>query len=223
MGRPLTTLQDEFAFWAAAGYDHVTIQAGIRALLRPHAFQAGAGAQADLVWSRGLDVHKLFTVKRAAYAYNGGTTEQEWAPEGDGVITSSQEFARFPWPSPEVFDYAPFEVALRDLPTGLRVTAFLGWVFTAPWWLMGMEWSGSSWACTTSPRSWRRSCSAWERSSTAACCGSCAITAPAWGPSWSPTIWRTCGPCWWLPTSCDGTSSPGTARFARSAIAASCR
>ena len=140
LGHRLTGLRDEFEFWAAAGYDHVPVQAGIRSVLRPGASQGGfATSQGELVREQDLNLDKLFTAKRERYAYDGGYTEREWAPEGDGLITTLAEFRGFPWPSPDSFDYGPFELAGRELPTGLRVTAFLGWIFTGTWWFMGME------------------------------------------------------------------------------------
>ncbi len=137
LGRPPTRLQDEFEFWAAAGYDHVTIQTGIRSILRPGSTQIGS--QGGLFRAGDLDAAKLYVSKREAYAYDGGYTEREWAPEGDGLITTDAAFGDFPWPSARSFDYTPFEIASRELPAGLRVTAFMGWIFTGSWWLMGME------------------------------------------------------------------------------------
>ena len=137
LGRAPARLQDEFEFWAASGYDHVTMQSGIRSILRPGLTHSGG--QSDLFRAEGLDPAKLFLTKRDAYAYDGGYTEREWAPEGDGLITTEAAFGAFPWPSAASFDYTPFGIATQELPPGLRVTAFLGWVFTGAWWLMGME------------------------------------------------------------------------------------
>jgi uroporphyrinogen decarboxylase len=139
LGRKPASLEDEIEFWAGAGYDHVPVQAGIRSLLRPSSAQAGADESGGTLRESGMDVRKLFTARRERYAYDGGYSEREWAPEGDGVITSQGDFDSFPWPSPDSFTFEEFEIAEQALPEGLRVTAFLGWVFTGAWWLMGME------------------------------------------------------------------------------------
>ena len=140
-GREIASYRDDFEFWAAAGYDHVVLNAGMRFLIRsaraPGMFTEGEAE--DLQARSNIDVSKLFVRKRDRYAYDGGITEREWAPEGDGLIATMEEFRRFPWPSATDFDYTPFELAENDLPEGVRVTAVLGWNFTGAWWLMGME------------------------------------------------------------------------------------
>ena len=141
LGRAVRGYPDEFAFWAAAGYDHVPISAGFRYLIRPtDPLHPGRRSQRDMVSQRDIDAGKLATAKRAQYALDGNLAQRDWAPlGGDGLITSMAEFRDFPWPRVADFPYEPFEIAARELPEGLRVSVHLGWNFTGAWWLAGME------------------------------------------------------------------------------------
>lgn len=50
-----------------------------------------------------------------------------------------EEFERFPWPDPDQMDLSAFEEVKRYLKPGMKVIAYLGYIFTSAWWLMGME------------------------------------------------------------------------------------
>ena len=140
LGREPTSYQDEFEFWAAAGYDHMAFNAGFRYLVRSPALAGNPlDDRSDLIHTRISNLEKLFTTKTDKYAYDGGVTEREWAPMAEGLIANMQDLQGFPWPGTGDFDLTPFELAHTDLPEGLRVTACLGWNFTGAWWLMGME------------------------------------------------------------------------------------
>ena len=141
LGRAVRTYPDDFAFWAAAGYDHAPISAGFRYLVRPtDPLLPGTRSERDMVSVRGIDSEKLATSKRAEYAFDRSFTERDWAPVGaEGLITSMAEFRSFPWPRASDFPYEPFEIAARDLPAGLCVSVHLGWNFTGAWWLAGMQ------------------------------------------------------------------------------------
>ncbi len=129
LGRPVESLRDEVEFWVRAGYDFVPLQAGIRSLIRP-GLSAGARTAATPRQREG----------RAAYSvYSTEDRTITWAEEGRGVITSLEEFERFPWPDPEEMNLTAFEEVGRYLPPGMKVIAYMGWTFTAVWTLMGME------------------------------------------------------------------------------------
>ena len=63
----------------------------------------------------------------------------DWAAEHKGVITNMDEFESFPWPDPDQMDLSVFEEVNQHLRPGMKVIAYMGYIFTATWWLMGME------------------------------------------------------------------------------------
>lgn len=46
---------------------------------------------------------------------------REWVEESSGVITSWEDFERYPWPRVEVFDFSPYEELSRILPEGMKL------------------------------------------------------------------------------------------------------
>lgn len=135
LGRPVGTLEDEVEFWFRAGYDYVPVQAGIRTLFWP-GFTVSEKA-ADRGLGTGYQLHRRGETRYSLYK----ETEQAmgWAEEGKGVITSLEELERFPWPDPDRMDLSVFEDVRQYLRPGMRVIAYLGYIFTTAWWLMGME------------------------------------------------------------------------------------
>ncbi|MBI1792156.1 MAG: nucleoside 2-deoxyribosyltransferase [Acidobacteria bacterium] len=135
VGRPIETLQDEVEFWYEAGYDYVPLQAGIRTLFWP-GFTASEKAG-----ERGLKTNPLLHQRtHTKYTvYQDADREMDWAPEGKGAISNLEEFERFAWPDPEQMNLSVFEDVRQYLRPGMRVIAYLGYIFTAAWWLMGME------------------------------------------------------------------------------------
>ncbi len=45
--------------------------------------------------------------------------ERHWAEEGKGIISSWEDFEKYPWPSPEKIDLWPFEFLSTNLPEGM--------------------------------------------------------------------------------------------------------
>jgi len=129
LGRPIRTLQDEVEFWATAGYDFVPLQAGIRSIIRPGLSVSEKGVSTARQ-RQGRAAYSLYSTEERTIA---------WAEEGKGVITSLEEFERFPWPDPERMDLSAFEEVRAYLPAGMKVVAYMGWTYTAVWTLMGME------------------------------------------------------------------------------------
>jgi uroporphyrinogen decarboxylase len=114
-GRLPLELEVEFAY--RAGYDFVTLGASMHARVR------GAA-----------------TVVAAKYAAFGDEEQERgWANEGEGIITTRQEFDSFPWPDPGELDTTLFERAPALLRPGMKVLVDHGKVFTGVWWLMGLE------------------------------------------------------------------------------------
>jgi uroporphyrinogen decarboxylase len=130
LGRPLRSLEDEVEFWARAGFDYVPLEAGLQLtpLIQRHAMQQ-------------ISAH-----------YAADTSEahvRSWAAEGQGPITSRQDFETVAWPDADQLDYSGFERLGPLLPPGMRVIAALGKVFTCVSWLMGLE--GLSFALADDP------------------------------------------------------------------------
>ena len=132
LGRPIRTLRDEVEFWVKAGYDFVPIQAGIRSVIRPGhsaAEKAPSGAR-SLLLRKSQTAYSIYTEE---------SRSMDWAEERRGVITNMEEFERFPWPDPDKMDLSVFEEIKEHLPPGMKAIAFLGWIFTSVWTLMGLE------------------------------------------------------------------------------------
>ncbi|NLE46157.1 MAG: hypothetical protein GX620_15670, partial [Chloroflexi bacterium] len=82
-----------------------------------------------------------FTYKTA---HTGDTAEltkgeRSWIEEGDGVITSVDDFERYRWPRPEEIDYYAFEYVSQNLPEGMKIIATTSGVLEYVMWLMGFQ------------------------------------------------------------------------------------
>ena len=130
LGRPVRSLEDEAAFWAAAGYDYVPLEQGLQLT--------------DLIRRRSMQEIE------AHYAADTKDTQvRSWAAEGRGLIGSRAELDAVRWPDPDSLDYGAFERIGRLLPPGAKVIAVLGKLFTSVSWLMGLE--GLSYALVDDP------------------------------------------------------------------------
>ena len=118
LGRPVTTLADEIAFRAKAGYDYHWVSVG---MIDP------AGT-----------VNKQFVGGSGSHHF-AGRDQRVWADQHAGIITSFEDLQRFPFPDPDALDYSPFTDAAALLPDGMKLIAVLGKIFTGAWQLMGME------------------------------------------------------------------------------------
>jgi uroporphyrinogen decarboxylase len=120
LGRPIRTMEDEVAFWVAAGYDYVPVEQGLQ--------------QSDVI--RRQSMHEL----EAHYAVESDeAVVRSWATEGKGLISTMAEFEAFRWPDPDALDYGAFERIGPLLPPAVKVIAVLGKIFSCVWWLMGLE------------------------------------------------------------------------------------
>lgn len=136
LGRPLQGWADEVQFWAAAGYDYVPVQLGLRTLLRTGITQVAESAA--------VTASAAFAPVRHAFKahYNPfipDERERVWAEEGKGVITTREEFERFPWPRAADLDYGALDEVAALLPPGMRIVAVVGFVYTTAWWLIGFQ------------------------------------------------------------------------------------
>jgi uroporphyrinogen decarboxylase len=126
LARPLKSLQDEVDFWRAAGYDFVSIRAGVRSVVRGYHPAVHAWRQAE----------------SPAHGSPGG-----WVAEEKALIHNRDEFERFPWPVPGELggypDYANLDEHLaalaRCLPSDMKLLVQIGYVFMGAWQLLGFE------------------------------------------------------------------------------------
>ena len=98
LGRPIRSLEDEVAFWWAAGYDYVPLEQGLQLT--------------DLIRRESM------TELQAQYAADSGDTlARSWASEGTGLVTTREEFEALEWPDPDALDYGAFERIAALLPS----------------------------------------------------------------------------------------------------------
>ena len=85
-------LDNFIAFWQHLGYDFVRLELGLP-------FQR----------------HRLAAPDPAP----GSQATRNWADQHHGIITSWNDFERYPWPKLEEFDFSPFEYTNSHLPEGM--------------------------------------------------------------------------------------------------------
>ncbi len=125
LGRPIACLPDEVEFWRVAGYDFVSIRAGVRSVVRGY-------HPAVAEWKE----------TRRRSGPRGG-----WVSEEGALVLDRRDFESFPWPAPHELggygDFSDLDEHLRSLarllPEGMKVLVQLGYLFMGAWQLMGFE------------------------------------------------------------------------------------
>ena len=128
LGRPVIHLQDEVDFWGAAGYDFVSVRAGVRSVVRGY-------HPAVVEW------------RCARQGAKPRHRASGWVVEDEALIRDRQDFCDFPWPEARDLggynDYEDLDDYLgsisRLLPPGMRLLVQLGYIFMGAWQLMGFE------------------------------------------------------------------------------------
>ncbi len=115
IGREILELKDDVEFWYKAGYDYIKIQ-----------------PEAD------FNPGKIGLSENISYN-DDGTVFRKWATEGQGVISSEQDFEKYIFPSETEFSYKSFEKIRSLLPEGMGVVGQYGDIFTMTWEMMGFE------------------------------------------------------------------------------------
>lgn len=119
IGRPIKNVADEIEFWATAGFDFITAEAGIQT-------------------SRLMTSSKQ--IVKAQYAlFDYGETERGWVEEHKGLIQTEEDFENFPWPSVDALDFSRFDNISKVLPSSMKIMGALGKIFNSVWWFMGFE------------------------------------------------------------------------------------
>lgn len=117
LGRKIISFQDEVDFLLKAGYDYIKISPII---------DMNPGKKIP------LEGRRISTATEHA-------DERSWHSSGKGMITTVEEFEQFEWPKPEEVDYSQFEKVQKYLPSGMKIVAQYGDIFTWVWDFMGFE------------------------------------------------------------------------------------
>lgn len=115
IGKEIRELRDDVEFWYKAGYDYIKIQ-----------------PKAD------FNPAKIGLSENISYN-DDGTVFRKWASEGQGVVTSLEDFEKYVFPNENDFDYDAFEKVKMYLPDGMGVVGQYGDIFTMTWEMMGFE------------------------------------------------------------------------------------
>jgi len=132
LGRPILGLEDEVDFQMGAGYDYVPLTLGFRQTIR--------GETRGIMGARELETAVL-KPHAAQYKPAADVTQTRlWAEQGAGLIVDDASFDAFEWPDPDTaYSYDTLERLGSLLPDGAMAIVNVGYIFSAPWMLMGLE------------------------------------------------------------------------------------
>lgn len=72
-------------------------------------------------------------------ADNQSKGSRSWQDEGIGVVSSWQDFEKYPWPDPSKVDLGEFDWCEKNLPDGMAFYALTAHILEYVTWLMGYE------------------------------------------------------------------------------------
>ncbi len=119
LDKPIKSIQDDITFWYRAGYDYIS-------LCPAYDFKLFANPKEGV---------RKTLFKRSSYTQED--VDVQWAPEGEGCITTLQDFENHPWPSIEDVDFSNIKEASKILPEGMKIIARAGDIFTHTWEALG--------------------------------------------------------------------------------------
>ena len=132
LGKPPAGLEEEVEFCMEAGYDFVPLTIGLRQTIR--------GEKTGIMGTQQLDTELLKPLRAQYNPFREGKNTRMWAEEGAGVIRDGASFDNFDWPDPDTsYSYHTVERLGKLLPDGAMAVVNVGYIFTAPWMLMGLE------------------------------------------------------------------------------------
>ena len=132
LGRSVGTLEDEVEFCMRAGYDFVPLTLGFRQTIR--------GEKLGIMGAKQLDSTVLKPIEAQYNPFKEGKSTRMWAEQGQGAIHDRASFDNFDWPDPDTaYSYDTLERLGGLLPPGAMAVINVGYIFTAPWMLMGLE------------------------------------------------------------------------------------
>jgi uroporphyrinogen decarboxylase len=143
LGRPVYGLADEVAFWVAAGYDFVPLEAGLRTIIdaaihheTTGRYESGRPDHPRVAAAKAFAIQRLAGKHLTTEAPDG--SRRSWAAEGQAIITSLADLEAFPWPDPDDLDYSAFEAVGPLLPPGMGAIPFAGAIFSSVNLMLGM-------------------------------------------------------------------------------------
>jgi uroporphyrinogen decarboxylase len=131
LGRKVSGLKDEVEFCMTAGYDFVPLTIGLRQTLR--------GETTGIMGTEKVDTSVLEAAEAHYNPFKEETSTRMWAEHGQGIIRDDASFDNFAWPDPDDFSYDTVERLGKLLPDNAKAIINVGYIFTAPWMLMGLE------------------------------------------------------------------------------------
>jgi uroporphyrinogen decarboxylase len=132
LGGPIAGIEEEVEFCMKAGYDFVPLTIGFRQTIR--------GEKQGIMGAKQVDTSLLKPVEAQYNPNREGKNTRMWAEEGSGVIYDQASFEAFDWPDPDrSYSYPTLEKLGGLLPQGAKAIVNVGYIFMAPWMLMGLE------------------------------------------------------------------------------------
>ena len=113
-------LKSQVEFWAKAGYDAIPLTVGM--------MSPGEVTQES----------SLYGVVQKTLRKEGDEVVP-WNIEEKGVVSSPEDFDRFPWDEAAKLDFSKFYEIQPVLPEGMKILACSGKVFTVTWMLLGFQ------------------------------------------------------------------------------------
>lgn len=122
LGRTVTDddLASQVEFWTLAGYDFIPLTIG---MMRP---------------GRVTMDSQISRVIRAVLMREG-EDQESWDLLREPRIHTEADFETFPWELAAALDFGKFEEVQRFIPSGMKIVALSGKIFTLTWMLMGFE------------------------------------------------------------------------------------
>ncbi len=120
MGHPVTTLEEDVAFWKATGFDFIAIDT-------------------DLWSTPEIQGNIVRPLADTAGLYEHGRQDRNWVSSKASVVTTWAEVEAFSWPKASQLSCSAYDEVRAYLPQGMKVVATFGHIFTATWQLMGFE------------------------------------------------------------------------------------
>jgi uroporphyrinogen decarboxylase len=125
LGRPVTyeNLEAQVEFWTKAGYDYIPLVVGMMRPGRVTEDSSISRVLRDTLAKEGVDV----------------SDQRSWNLEYTPFILDRRRFDLFPWDLAAQIDIGQFHAIKPLLPSGMKVVAMSGKIFTLSWMLMGFE------------------------------------------------------------------------------------
>ena len=132
LGKAIAGIEEEVEFSMAAGYDYVPLTIGFRQTIR--------GEKQGIMGAGQVDTALLKPLEAQYNPHQKSKSTRMWAEEGSGAIRDAASFDDFDWPDPDrSYSYDTLDKLGKLLPDGAMAVVNVGYLFMAPWMLMGLE------------------------------------------------------------------------------------